>query len=227
MRLAATQAAERVRTKERLRVVGITDERKRNPHDICTWHAVSTCAGCDLAGRLNCRFRWTDLAHFLGMFLVFALPAVIGVIRGGNGAALWGWLGFSIVFFGFWEIRILCSHCPYYAEQGHTLHCIANYGCPKVWTYRPGPISRSEKMQLLIGFVILGGYPFLFLILGRQYAFTAIALWGLVMFFWSLRKHVCSRCINFSCVLNTVPKEIVDAYLQRNPTMRKAWEQCG
>jgi hypothetical protein len=204
-----------------------TEMQTNNPHDICTWRPASACTDCAVAGQLKCRFRWADLAHFLGMFLVFVLPAVIGVIRGGYGVALWGWLAFGVVFFGFWEIRILCSHCPYYADQGRTLHCIANYGCPKVWRYNPEPISRSEKIQLLIGFVILGGYPFPFLILGRQYAFAAVALWALVAFSWFLRQVVCSRCVNFSCVLNRVPKEIVDAYLRRNPTMREAWKKSG
>jgi hypothetical protein len=161
------------------------------------------------------------------MFLGFALPSVIGVIRGGYGWYLLGWLAFGAVFFGFWEIRILCSHCPYYAERGHTLNCIANYGCPKVWKYHPEPISTSEKVQLIVGFAILGGYPFPFLILGQRYAMALIAVWALAMFFWSLRRYVCSQCVNFSCILNDVPKEIVDAYLERNPVMRRAWEDSG
>jgi hypothetical protein len=193
-----------------------------NPHDICTWRPASECVGCAVAGRLKCRFRLGDL--FAGMFLAFALPAFIGVILSGYGWYLLGWVAFWLVFFEFWEIRILCSHCPYYAERGATLHCIANYGSLKLWNYHPEPMSTFEKVQLWIGFAILGGYPFPFMILGGQYLWAVVALWGLAMFFWTLRRYTCSRCVNFSCPLNSVPKKVVDAYLERNPVMQKAWE---
>ena len=42
-----------------------------------------------------------------------------------------------------------------------------------------------------------------------------------------VRKHVCTRCVNFSCPLNGVPKHIVDDYLHRNPIMRQTWEAKG
>ena len=198
-----------------------------NPYDLCTWRPEPECAGCPIAGQLKCRFDRHHLLHFVGMFGVFAIPAVIGVIQGGYGLALLGWVAYWLVFFELWEIRILCSHCPFYAERGTTLHCIANYGSLKLWRYRPGPMSRSERIQLWIGFAILGGYPFPFILLGGQLLWALVALWGLVMFFWTLRQVTCSHCVNFSCPLNTVPGEIVDAYLGRNPVMREAWEASG
>jgi hypothetical protein len=54
-----------------------------------------------------------------------------------------------------------------------------------------------------------------------------IALGGLILFFWALRRYTCSRCVNFSCPLNNVPQEIIDAYLARNRVMREAWEEVG
>lgn len=200
---------------------------ENNPYDICTWRPVSECAGCSLAGKLKCRYKQGDLLHFMAMFAGFAIPAVIGVILSGYGWFLLGWVAFDLLFFEFWEIRILCSHCPYYAEKGHTLHCIANYGSFKAWKYHPEPISKAEKVQLIIGFIILGGYPFPFLLLGGQYLWAFVAAWGLFLFFWTLRKYTCSQCVNFSCILNTVPKDEVEQYLERNPTMKKAWEESG
>jgi len=198
-----------------------------NPYDICTWWDEAACEGCPLSERLKCRFDRGDLLHFLGMTGCVGIPAVLGMVRGGYGWYLLGWAAIWLVFFGLWEIRILCSHCPYYAERGATLHCIANYGCPKVWRYHPEPISTPEKIQLMIGFVLVAGYPFPFLILGRQFSMALVALWGTVMFFWTLRRYTCAQCVNFSCPLNSVPKEIVDAYLERNPVMRRAWEESG
>lgn len=202
-------------------------ELERNPYNLCTWRPEAACADCSLGGRLKCRFRAGDLLHFLGMFGGFAFPAIIGVTLGGYGWWLLGWLAFALVFFELWEIRILCSHCPYYAEKGHTLHCIANYGSLKVWKYRPEPMSQSEKIQLWIGFAILGGYPFPFLLLGGQFVFAFLAFWGLCLFFWTLQKYTCPQCVNFSCPLNRAPKEVVDGFLRRNPTMRAAWEASG
>jgi hypothetical protein len=201
--------------------------QSNNPYDICTWRPASACHDCTIGSRLKCRFDRGDLLHFLGMFLWFALPAVLGTILGGYGRYLWGWAGFAVIFFGLWEIRILCSHCPYYAEKGSTLHCIANYGCPKVWEYHPEPISTWEKVQLVVGFVLLGGYPFPFLILAGQWAMAVLAAWGLLMFCWTLQKYTCPQCVNFSCLLNRAPKDVVDAYLRRNPVMRQAWEEHG
>jgi hypothetical protein len=198
-----------------------------NPYDLCTWQSISECKNCSIAGRLKCRFNPGDLLHFLGLFLSFLFPALIGMMLSGYWLYILGWMGLAIIFFGFWEIRILCSHCPYYAEKGITLHCIANYGCPKFWKYHPEPISNSEKIQLVIGFIIIGGYPFPFLILSEQFILLLLTAWGLIMFFWTLQKYTCSKCVNFSCLLNRVPKEVVDEYLKRNPVMRKAWEEKG
>jgi hypothetical protein len=155
------------------------------------------------------------------------IPAFIGMIQGGYGWYLLGWGGFWVFFFVFWEIRILCSHCPYYAEEGLILHCIANYGTLKVWKYHPEPMSKSEKVQLIIGFAIFVGYPFPFLLLGGQFIMAFLAAWGALIFFWTLKKDVCSVCVNFSCPLNSVPGEIVYEYLKRNPVMGKSWEESG
>ena len=199
----------------------------KNPYDICTWRSASECGACPIAGRLKCRYSKGDLLRFIGLFLVFLVPALVGMILAGYGWFLLGWAGLAVIFFGFWEIRILCSHCPFYAEKGVTLHCIANYGCPKFWRYRPGPISGLEKIQLAIGFVMVCGYPFPFLILGEQSILLLVTALGLAVFFMGLQRCTCSRCVNFSCLLNRVPKEVVDEYLKRNPVMRKAWEENG
>jgi hypothetical protein len=42
-----------------------------------------------------------------------------------------------------------------------------------------------------------------------------------------LLKYTCSKCVNFSCLLNRVPKEVVHEYLKHNPVIRKAWGESG
>ena len=192
---------------------------------ICMWQPDPHCEDCHLSDSLKCRFNRGDLTHFIGSFFMFAFPALIGMVKAGYTWYILGWIGFWLIFFEIWEIRILCSHCPYYAEEGRILHCIANYGSLKLWKFNPAPINKLEKIQLVAGFIILGGYPFPFLILGRQVILAGIALWALIMFFWTLRKYTCSRCVNFSCILNSVPQEVITMYVKRNPVIEKVWRE--
>ena len=37
----------------------------------------------------------------------------------------------------------------------------------------------------------------------------------------------CVKCVNLSCVMNKVPKEVADEYLRRNPSMLELWKECG
>lgn len=85
-----------------------------------------------------------------------------------NGWMLIPWILFVIAFFGFIEIRVMCSHCPHYAEEEKSLKCWANYGSPKLWDYRPGPMTLIETVVFFGGFVIVGGYPLLFLLMSSQ-----------------------------------------------------------
>ncbi|HEC23748.1 MAG TPA: hypothetical protein ENI95_12620 [Chloroflexi bacterium] len=199
----------------------------RNPYGLCTWQPASACNGCSLSDDLDCRFKWGDLGYFMATFMPVGIPGVIGMIRAGFGWYLLGWLGYALFFFTVWEARVLCSHCPYYAEAGAILHCHANHGTPKIWRYRPEPMSTAEKVQFLVGTAILLGFPFPFLILGGAFGMALIVAAGVVSFIWSLKRQLCSRCVNFSCPLNSVPEEIVDEYLRRNPVMREAWEKSG
>ena len=59
-----------------------------------------------------------------------------------------------LFFFFVWEARILCSHCPYWAEEGRILHCHANYGVIKIWRYHPEPMSKFEQVQFIVGVLI-------------------------------------------------------------------------
>jgi hypothetical protein len=203
------------------------ESRNPSPLDICTWRPAAFCKSCAVSGSLKCRFAWRDLLRFGGTFMLFAVPAVIGVLVSGHGWFLLGWLAFMMFFFNLWESRILCSHCPFYAEGGRTLHCIANYASFKPWPYHPEPMNTAEKIQLFLGFAILVGYPFPFLILGGQWILGVVAVGGLVVFAGVLISGTCNRCVNFSCPLNRVPKRVVDGYLARNPVMKSAWEANG
>jgi hypothetical protein len=201
--------------------------KNQNPYEICTWNEESNCAGCGTEGGLNCRFNWSDLLYFLILFFTPAIAAIAGIIRAGFGWWLAGWLGYMIFFFFVWEARVLCSHCPFWAEEGRILHCLANQGVIKIWRYNPAPMSFSEKIQFLVGASILVVFPFPLMIIGGEYLLAGLTLAGFTSFAFSLKKHICPNCVNFSCPLNAVPKPVVDEYLRRNPVMRLAWKKQG
>jgi hypothetical protein len=184
----------------------------------------AACRDCHLSTQLKCRFTSRDLFHFLIRAFGFILPAGIGLVVSGAVWAATLWVGYMLFFFSVWEIRILCSHCPYYAEDSKVLHCIANHGSPKLWKYRPQPMNRAEKFQLWIGFGLFTLFPLGMLINGKAWWWLLAALAGWLIFARYLTTRVCTRCINLSCPLNRVPKHIAQAYLDSNAAMRQVWK---
>jgi hypothetical protein len=193
----------------------------------CTWQPLSTCQACQTNGRLMCRLDRKDMVNFFMIILPFGVTAIAGNIRAGYGWYLLLWLAYSLFFFFVWEARVLCRHCPYWSEVGTILRCHANYGVIKIWKYQPGPMSRLEKIQFGIGALIWIVFPLPFLLMGREYLLALIAVSAAISGMFILRRNVCSQCINFSCPMNIVPKQLVDAYLRRNPQIQAAWEASG
>ena len=193
----------------------------------CTWQPESSCQGCQIKGQLMCRLDKKDIVNFFMILFPFGITAIAGVIRAGFGWYLLGWLAYSLFFFFVWEAYVLCRHCPYWAEDSPILHCHANSGVLKIWNYQPGPMSRWERVQFILGALIWIGFPFPFLFLGSEYLLAVIALSSVVSGIFILRQHVCSRCIHFSCPMNAVPSTLVDAYLRQNPNIKEGWQAFG
>jgi hypothetical protein len=68
----------------------------------------------------------------------------------------WFFISYLVIIilnFGVLETKFLCSHCPYYADDGRILHCLALDGSPKFWKYNPEPMSEllcPEERCLLV-----------------------------------------------------------------------------
>lgn len=202
-------------------------------HSICIWNNIAECNFCEIKGKLHCHSEKKYTLMFGATFFLYFLPAILGIIFSGFdmvvfSIAIGGLIGYWIFFFSFWESRILCSHCPQYANDDQkVLHCYANTGIPKTSSYHPSPISRSEKIQFIIGVIILIGYPLPFLIVGGKFILLSISIIGIVLWIIVLRFKICKICVNFSCPLNRVPKHLVDHFLKQNPEMKEAWEKNG
>ncbi|MDO9514536.1 MAG: hypothetical protein Q7J01_00350 [Syntrophales bacterium] len=181
-----------------------------------------TCDGCTVGTTLHCHFTLRDLTRFLLLALPSFLAGGAGIYYR-SGWMLIAWIMVIVGFFGFIEIRVMCSHCPHYAEPGYSLKCWANYGSPKLWKYRPGPMTRMEKVVFFSGFLVVWGYPLFFLIEGSQWFLLPVYLLTTVGFFMTLRRCLCSQCINFACPLNTVDDAVRRDFFDRNPGIAKAW----
>lgn len=190
----------------------------------CTAQLATSCEGCSLNSSLMCRYEKRDTTHFFMIFLPLLVTAIGGVIASGYGWWLFGWLAYMFFFFFVWEGRVLCSHCPYWAEPGRVLHCHANYGVIKLWKYRSGPMNQSEQVQFLAGALLLVLYPLVFMLIGREYLLAAIGLASATSFAYLLWRNICDRCINFSCPLNHVGAATRQAFLACNPVAARAWE---
>jgi hypothetical protein len=140
----------------------------------------------------------------------------------------WGlapWILLFIGYFGFLEIRVMCSHCPHYAETGASLQCWANYGSPRLWKYRPGPMSRTENALFFAGLVLVFGYPLPFFMIASQWVWLIIYSLMITSGYLSMRKMMCSQCMNFACPLNIVDDVTRQAFFDRNPVVAKAWNR--
>lgn len=193
----------------------------------CNFRGRGECVGCTLEGRLMCHYDARDTLKFFMVALPFMVTAVIGAIQAGYGWSLLLWVAYWLFFFFGWEARVLCSHCPMWAEEGRVLRCHANYGVIKLWRYRPGPMSKAEQIQFIVGALIWLSFPLVLTLLGGEYLWAVAGAVTAAGAAYNLRTVSCGRCINFSCPLNTVPKAEVDAYLRRNPAMRAAWGAAG
>jgi hypothetical protein len=216
---------------------------EENPYGVCTWGDEADCECCGLDELLDCRFDSRRIAVFAAIALPAMASAAVGMALSsyitGSWAAQFAYLVFVVSFFTVVEALLLCRHCPYYARSGATIRCHANYGLPRLWRFNPAPMSRLERMGLLLCFAFFGLFPVaveaggLFYLLSSGSALSSTALLlacvtaatlGLVLvFFYLLRRLFCPRCVNFSCPLNRASSESVEQYLQRNPAMRDAW----
>jgi len=203
----------------------------RNPHCICIWEDGEICNNCDLKGRLHCHLdKKYSIIFGIPFFLAF-IPTFVGLILLGyplNLISTLIWIGYIIFFFLIWEPPILCAHCPYYAEgETKILHCSINYGFFKTTKFKPEPANLWEKIQFLISANLIFIIPIVFLAIGQKWIFLGVCVAGVILWYIIIQLKICTDCINFSCILNRVPKEIREEFLKKNPHMYEAWKRSG
>ena len=186
-------------------------------------YSAKTCDNCALHSGINCHFT-------IGQLIRFYLIVLPSFILGGTGIYQYSsiflvmWLAILGLFFFVIEIHVLCTHCPHYAEPDYTLRCWANYGAPKPWKFRPGPMNGYEKAIQLSGFAVVWGYPVPFMISNTNWYLLIGYVCSVLFFFISLKRLYCKICMNLSCPLNGVKPEIKRKILEKNPVIRDSWK---
>jgi hypothetical protein len=173
-----------------------------------------SCNNCKIISKLNCHFNYGQLLRF---YLIVLPSFIIGAIVIYKYAFLdlIIWLIIIAIFFLIVEIRVLCSHCPHYSKSSGTLRCWANFGAPKLWKDRPGPMNNFERTILILGFIIVWGYPIIFAFKIKDWLLLSIYVLSVVLFFTLLRQFFCKKCVNFFCPLNIVSTEIIDEFYNK------------
>ena len=227
-----------------------TKVKNPNPFNICTLDENAGCASCSNHGKISCKFDVKIKNNFRtigtpAIFIPILGMAIIGYVSG----TWWPLITYPVYFlvmFNVFEIRFLCSHCPYYPDDNKTLVCLGNHGSPKLWKYHPEPMNKFEKFMMNFGVIAMIFFilPLSGLGYGIWYLSVNYAIYGLIpllgiialtigsllasqSFVSTVKTFYCNKCVNFSCPLNTVPKPIVDDYLRKNKVMREAWEKSG
>lgn len=199
------------------------DESK--PLSTCT---CKKCTGCSMCNKVNCHFNGKQLFRFMMTVLPTAIIGGIGIVTF-NPLFIILWIAMFISFFGFIEIKVMCSHCPHYAEPGEKiLKCWANYGSPKLWKYQPRPMTKIEKVIFISYPIVIFLLPIALLILLNNapgYILLGLYSIGLVISMKSLKKNFCSYCMNFACPLNNVDSDTKERFFDLNPNIKKAWRK--
>ena len=188
----------------------------KNSYDICSWKDISNCSDCDLDNKLGCRHDPGETRYFILNQIPSLVIATFGfifvaLITG----AWWPYILFAVACIALWglgvETRVLCSHCPYWAEDSRTLHCWALPGSPKLWRYRPGPMNAVEKTILMLFFAFISIFPlaveaygiwFLAVNFSEFGLYTLLGMIGITIatilagfqFYIVLSRHFCSNC---------------------------------
>jgi hypothetical protein len=213
----------------------------------CIADENSNCVECEIEGALICFVDKKFANKFILGNILYRLLGISILVFAGFMIGQW-WMVISyaavvIVTFTIVEPRLLCSHCPFYEKKGKCLRCWALRGMPKMWSYRPEPISKAEKRIMLIFGSFIDLFPFVgivwgLIVFGLTYTenlFPGISLviasflFMVIAGYFSrvLLGNTCKRCANFSCSMNKAPKELLEKFLQKNPKMREAWIACG
>jgi len=88
-------------------------------------------------------------------------------------------------------------------------------------------MNISEKTILLLGFLVIWGYPAVFISLLYNWLYLFWYIISVIFFFVFLKLSNCRRCINFACPLNGVKAKTKEQFFKNDPTVYELWEKSN
>ena len=154
------------------------------------------------------------LFDFLHEKLITLVPfsiAIIAVYRYSDGL-IWLILYFCIIGSHMTHILLQrCPHCAYYKRETKWLECNWWRWTPKIRNKKNGPPPKYISTYTPIAVLTITVYPIYWMTFQWELLVLYILSWGLLAI--SIYTAGCSRCIDFGCKNNKVPKELQDVYL--------------
>jgi hypothetical protein len=102
--------------------------------------------------------------------------------------------------------RYYCTHCPHYTREGKTTKCMFFWWMPKFFQPRPGPLRFLDKSIAIIVPAVMIMFPLYWLF--QQPGLLVIFILSLIVFFVTIRRNECIRCIYFDCPVNKVAEDL-------------------
>ena len=154
------------------------------------------------------------LFDFLYEKLITLVPLSIAIIAIYSYAdtPLWLLIYFGIIGFHMTHILLQrCPHCAYYHRETKWLECNWWRWTPKLRKKKDGALPKYLSTYTPIAVLIITLFPIYWLTFQWELLFLYILSWGVLAI--SIYTAGCSRCIDFGCKNNCVPKELRDEYL--------------
>lgn len=142
--------------------------------------------------------------NFLNM-----IPFLIGSIGIARDSLKWVtlYIGIALFFFLILKFRFFCTHhCFYYIRSKGRVKCMMLPGVPKVFKDRPYLHKSFEKVIVVLGALPVFLFPVYWLVGDSLLLGAYIIAWAL--FFLTVQRYECIKCINFECPVKRVPAEM-------------------
>lgn len=149
-----------------------------------------------------------SFSDFLYWNIFLALPLFTAILAIFKHSVLWMILYIVISALMLVTIcKFFCTHCPHY-DKGKTIKCMFFWRFPRLFNYRPGPYRFRDKFMTILATIVLLGFPVYWLFL--EPGLLIIYVLSLIVFFISVRRNECVRCIHRHCPVNSAPETSPD-----------------
>ena len=154
--------------------------------------------------QLKKRYSFKDFLFFNGLA---AVPIVTAIIAIGRHSVQWTvlYILFALGVLAL-VLKFYCARCPHYTREGNRLKCLLFWGLPKLFSPRPGSLTKFDITAAFGAFGLLVVFPVYWLFLEPG----LLIVYGLSFstFLAAIRRSECERCIYFECPANRVPKSL-------------------